>query len=409
MNVIFLHPGFPGQFQYLAAFFGKNKENQTLFVTTDTTRKEQQIPGVKKIIIAEKPEKEGQPEQPLKSPPEIPVANFLNSLKEKDFIPDIIIAASGSGMSFYVKEAFPKTPFLSFFDWYYSPDKLQESFKPDAEPELKVLMNLRNKNMPLLADLVSCDAGICPSKWQKSQFPKEFHDKLNIIHDGIDTNIFKPLPDSNFKTNDLDLSNVKHLVTYASNLLAPYMGFDQFMLSLPAVLKSKPDAHVVILGSDRVSFGQKDGDEKKSYKSMILEKVDLDPERVHFIDRLAYEDYIRLLQASAVHIYIDSPLLVSRPLLEALSCGCLVIASDLPPIKEVVKDGTNGIIVDFTSSEKIGQKIIDCLEFPSFMEAVKQKASQTIADNYALEKMVPQQLDMIKKLIKKDTSQGQFG
>ncbi|MFH2091934.1 MAG: glycosyltransferase [Pseudomonadota bacterium] len=409
MNVLFLHPLFPGQFRFLAEFFGKNKDHTTVFVTTDITRKESQIPGVKKIIVAEKASEKKQSEQALKSSPGRAVANLLASLKKQNFIPDIVIGQSGSGIPMYVKDVFSQIPFLSFFEWYHSADNLQESVGKGSDQELNILMSLRNKNIPILADLVSCDAGICPTQWQKNQFPEEFHKKLHIINDGIDTRLFAPLPAATFKTKDLDLSRVKQLVTYTVNLLAPYPGVDQFMASLPAVLEHKPDAHVVILGEDRVFFGDAQG-HKKSYKSMILESVALDPARVHFIDRLSYENYTTLLQASTVHVYLDSPLVVSRLLLEAMACECLVIASDSPPVKEVIRDGTNGIMIDFSSQEKISQKIINCLDFPSFMEKVKQKARQTIVDDYSLEKTIPLQLGIIQKMVRQSKNKAdQFG
>ncbi len=409
MNILFVHTHFPGQFRYLAEFFGKAKDNQTVFATTETARKELQIPGVKKIIIAEKSEDDDQKLNPLKSPPAIALANLLVQLKKQEFAPDIIIGQSGSGMSLYVKDVFPQTPFLSFFEWYHNPATLQQGFESGSEAELKALMNLRNKNMPVLADLAACDAGICPTLWQKSQFPKEFQDKLTLVHDGIDTSVLKPSPDTKFQTDELDLSKVKQLVTYAANLLAPYAGFDQFMDALPKVLENKPDAHVVILGADRFSIADKDGN-KKSYKSVILERVTLDKDRIHFIDTLPYEKYITLLQASSVHIYLDSPLVVSRPLLEAMACGCLVLASDILPVKEVIKDGANGILADFSSTEKIAEKIINCLDFPSFMEKIKEKARQTIVDGYSLEKTIPAQLAVIKKLTQKQPAgPKQFG
>jgi len=51
-------------------------------------------------------------------------------------------------------------------------------------------------DLNFLQDLISCDLGICPTKWQKSQFPKELQNKINVIHDGIDTDYFIPNPDA---------------------------------------------------------------------------------------------------------------------------------------------------------------------------------------------------------------------
>ena len=397
MNTLFIHPDFPGQFRFLAEISGKAKDNKTIFITSANTNKDMQIPGVQKIIFSEKMPEGKNAHQVSKNPPGLSVANVLVALKKQNYVPDIIIGHSGPGACFYVKDVFPDTPFLGFFEWFHSPDKIQDNFDSTAGPNLTIRMKLRNRNLSILSDLCACDSGICPTDWQKSQFPKEFHHKLSVMHGGIDTNCFQPLNDQNFKTDDLDLSNVKQVVTYTANVLAPYMGFQQFMESLPAILKQKPDAHVVIVGADRVSFGDESG-RKKSYKSVILEKINLDQERVHFIDALTHENYKKLLQASSAHVYLDSPLVLSRSLLEAMSCECLVIASDIAPVKEVITNGTNGIIADFSTPAKITEKILACLDYPSFIKAVKQKARLTIVDNYAIDKVLPRQLDIIKKL-----------
>lgn len=408
MNIIFIHPNFPGQFGYLAEGFGSKKDNKTIFITSAATNKDVQIPGVKKIIFStENPQKQ-KDKQPAKIPPAISVANILMGLKKQKYAPDLIIGASGSGISFYVKDVFCDTPFISFFEWFHSPDKIHDKFEAAAEPDLKTRMNLRNKNLSILSDLCACDHGICPTGWQKSQFPKEFLEKLSVAHQGIDTDSFKPEKDQKFKTDSLDLSDVKQLVTYTVNVLAPYMGFQQFMEALPHVLKQKPDAHIAIVGPDRISIKDK-SDNKQSYKSLILEKVKLDPDRVHFIDGLKHEEYKTILQTSSAHVYLDSPLVLSRSLLEAMSCECLVIAPDIPPVKEVIKDGTNGIIADFSSPEKIAEKIIACLDYPSFMKEVKQKARETIVEKYALKKVVPLHLKIIKELADSNKKSKQFG
>jgi len=411
MNIIFIHHNFPGQFGYLAENLGKDKNNQIIFITLPATNKDIQIPGVKKIIVSDRnPEDkpDSKEEQKPRTPPALLVANALASLKKQNYVPDLIIGHSGPGTSFYVKDVFYDTPFLCFFEWFHTPDKINDRSESASEPDLKMRMNLRNKNLSILSDLCACDQGICPTNWQKSQFPEEFLEKLRVVHPGIDTDLFKSKTDQTFKTDHLDLSEVKQLVTYTANVLAPYMGFQQFMESLPAVLKQKPDTHIAIVGADRISIKDK-SDKKQSYRSLILEKVKLDPDRVHFIDGLKHDEYRKILQVSSAHVYLDSPLVLSRSLLDAMSCECLVIAPDLPPVKEVIKDGINGMIADFSSPEKIADKIIACLEYPSFMKEVKQKAGKTVVEKYALKKALPQYLNIMNTLVEKNKTQKQFG
>ncbi|MCM2286830.1 MAG: glycosyltransferase [Desulfobacula sp.] len=406
MNIIFIHTDFPGQFRLLAEISGKDKNNKIIFITSENT--DRHIPGVQKIVYSEKSSGENK-EGPSKQPPGLSVVNVLVELKKKNFVPDLIVGHSGPGTSFYVKDVFPDTPFLCFFQWFHTPDMIRNEFNSAAEgPELKIRMNLRNRNLSILADLCACDYGICPTDWQKSRFPTEFQSKLSVVHEGIDTNAFQPSEDRKFKTAHLDLSSVKQLVTYTANVLAPYAGFQQFMEALPTVLEQKPDARVVIAGADRVSFADASGN-KKSYKSLILEKVKLDTERVHFIEGLTFNDYKQLLQASSVHVYLDSPLMVSRSLLEAMSCECLVIAPDIQPVKEVIKDGNNGIIADFSTPEKIAEKLVACLDYPSFMIEVKRKARQTIVDQYSLEKILPRLLNLVQKMAMENHPSTLFG
>lgn len=402
MNIVFIHPNFPGQFRYLLQVLAKDEKNKTVFITTSTVNKDMQIKGVQKILIAEKSKEDEKEIKPLANPPALPVANVLAGLKRQEFQPDIIIGSSGSAMTFHVKDVFPDIPFLCFFEWYHNPSLLSE--ENEKKSDLKLRMNMRSKNMPVLADLVSCSAGICPTRWQKKQFPREFHKKLAVVHSGIDTQLFKPEENKAFKTEGLDLSGVDRIVTYTASLLAPYKGFDQFLEAIPMVLKAKPDTHFVLMASDRVSFGDREGN-KKSYKEMILEKKDLNSGQVHFVENLTLEEYQTLLQVSKAHVYLDSPLVVSKALLEAMSCQCLVIAPDIPSVKEVIADGGNGFLADFSRPEKICEKIIGCIDYPSMMEKVKQKARQGIVENFSLERSLPKQMKIINTLLKQKNGQ----
>lgn len=431
----------------MAESLGKDGANKIIFITANP-RPDWEIPGVKKIIYNVNQFQDKLKTSSIKESSHInssvkkilntnfagiAVVNILVNLKKQGFKPDLICGHSGWGTTLYIKDVFPKTPFLGYFEWYYNADGLNTNFDLKAPPDLKNRITLRNRNLPILSDLSACDHGFCPTLWQKSQFPKEFHHKINVMHDGIDTDFFHPDNSKKLKLPGLDLSKVKELVTYTARGFEPYRGFPQFIESLPYLLKNRPDVHVAIVGSDRVCYGKKlpDG---QTYKQLMLETVDLNPinlnhhyngtdtstsidnssidyksshnnnfnsnhNRVHFIDFLPYSQYLQLLQASSVHVYLTFPFVLSWSMLEAMSCECLVIGSNTPPVKEVIKDGVNGILVDFFSPKQIAEKITACLEYPSFMKSIKKKARKTVLQKYSLEKLLPKQLNLIKRLI----------
>jgi len=110
-----------------------------------------------------------------------------------------------------------------------------------------------------LIDLVNCDKGVCPTQWQKNQIPKEFHNKIEVIHDGIDTDYFVPDENAILKipNTNIELSAKDEILTYATRGMEPYRGFPQFMEIAEKLLKLRPNLHVVIGGEDRVCYGPK--------------------------------------------------------------------------------------------------------------------------------------------------------
>lgn len=133
----------------------------------------------------------------------------------------------------------------------------------------------------------------------------------------------------------------------------------------------------------------------ESYKTKMLAELDLDLDRLHFTGLLTYGDYLKVLRASAAHIYLTVPFVLSWSLLEALSTGCVVIGSDTPPVREVVEDGVNGLLVDFFDIEAIADQVHEVLGRPDRMADLRERARQTILERYALADLLPRHLALI--------------
>jgi glycosyltransferase involved in cell wall biosynthesis len=402
LNIVFIHTHFPGPFEFLARVSGSDKTSQTLFITAGAGKHGKTIPGVKNLFFSPSPP-ERIKDAHLPSNRFAPaVANILAGLRKQRFVPDLIIGHSSSGTTFHVKDVFPETPFLGFFDWFHQPDPAQINLNTAIGSDLALRMDLRNRNLTILSDLCACDHGICPTAWQKNRFPEPFHSKLSVIFPGIDTQAFKPMVNPPNSINFPGLPDAGHLITCTTPLPKISPEFGRFMASLPGVLRRKPGAHVVVIGSDRI-FSDHGSEHKplKIDKSMMCEKFGLHPEQIHFPETMPQDLYIRLLQSSSIHVCMDPPRMISYALLQAMSCGCLVMAPAVPLTKEIITDGNNGILADFSTPDNMSRKLLACLDYPSFMAPLKHKARQTIAEKYAAEKTVPGYLTIIRNLVRK--------
>jgi len=402
MRVLITHINFPAQFRHMAEYLGRSKNDQVVFATR-TPRKEWIIPGVTKAVFTP----DGKPcdsTHPFARGFDEAVRNgsamlkVCVELKKRGFTPDVILGHSGWGQTLFLRDAFPKTPFLGYYEWYYTADSPEMTFdgKPRFEPQRS---QLRVRNTAILHDLASCHAGMTPTAWQRSQFPAEFQPKLIQAHDGIDTRYFTPaeggrLPIKALDLPGTDLTGAKELVTYCSRGLEPYRGFPTFYESLPAILEARPQCHILIVGEDRVCYSPRLPD-NGSYKKLMQDRVAVDESRVHFTGPLPYGKYKQVLQASSVHVYLTWPFVLSWSMLEAMSCGCLLVGSDTEPVREVIRHEQNGLLTDFKSPGKIAGSTIDALARQEEYARLRRNARQTVLDTYCLSKCLPAHLNLL--------------
>lgn len=239
---------------------------------------------------------------------------------------------------------------------------------PDASSRIRPLNSMH------LLNLEQCDIGIAPTSWQRSLFPPAYHSKIQVIHEGISLEAIEPAPITSVKLpSGQVLETGQPIVTYVARNLEPYRGFHSFMRSIPYIQAVRPDAQIVIVGGDGVSYGRLPiGFE--SWRSKLLAELDIDLSRVHFTGKLPYKAYRAVLQVSEVHVYLTYPFVMSWSLLEAMASECVVIGSDTAPVREVIVDGVNGLLVDFFDAEEIAGKVCRVLKSPSDFNLIGRSA-----------------------------------
>jgi glycosyltransferase involved in cell wall biosynthesis len=85
-------------------------------------------------------------------------------------------------------------------------------------------------------------------------------------------------------------------------------------------------------------------------------------------------------------------------MLEAMAAECLVVGSRTAPVEEVIRDGENGLLVDFFKPDEIAHRVIAALEAPQDFAALRKNARQSVIEAYDLKSLcLPGQLRLLEE------------
>lgn len=402
MRILFVHQNFPGQYLHLAPALAARGDEVTALAID---RRAATLPGVR-LVHYETQRASSPTIHPWAADIETKVirgeaaARAATALRAQGYRPDVICAHPGWGEALFLKDVFPDAPMLSFIEFYYRADGADFGFDPEfAEQELPGRCRLRMKNANGLLNLEAADWCVSPTRWQASTVPEPYRRRLSVIHDGIDTERVRPDARARIELAKagLTLRPGDEVITFVNRNLEPYRGFHVFMRALPEIQRRRPQAMTLIVGGDEVSYGRRLPQGQTWRQRMLAEVGDrLDMSRVRFLGRIAYPQFVAMLQVSAVHVYLTYPFVLSWSMLEAMSSGGAVVASATAPVEEVIRDGDNGLLVDFFSTAGIAGAVDRVLSHPDRMAGMRARARETVVAGYDLRRVcLPRQVALV--------------
>jgi glycosyltransferase involved in cell wall biosynthesis len=388
MDVLFIHNNFPAQFRHLAPYLARQPGVRVAAIGAQNARA---MPGVRLIKYA-LTGYDGSPSHPFARRFDLEchraeqVLYALSTLASSGFDPDVIVAHPGWGETLPVRTIFPNARLIVYCEFFYGSRDRDVGFDPEfASNGVDGNVALQLKNAATLLALSECDAGLSPTTWQRSTFPKAFHDKIRVLHEGVDTEVVKPDPDAVLRLpSGRTLTAGDEVVTFVARNLEPLRGYHVFMRALPRIMAARPNAEIVVVGGHGTSYGAPPppGTTWHSiFRDEVRKSVDL--RRVHFCGHLPYQSYLQALQISSAHVYLTYPFALSWSLVEAMSAGCVVIGSDTAPLRDVV-DRNNGVLVPFFDIQQLSDRVIDALAHPDGYRDVRAAARRTAVQEFDL-------------------------
>ena len=349
MKILFVHQNFPGQFLHLAPEL-QRRGHECLGLTDSQNKRSSVIPVVRYThdVVAVDPAatRLGRNYTQM-SDRGVTVARAASQLRDKrGYIPDVIIGHSGWGETLFLKEVWPAAKLVVYAEFYYRGQGADVGFDPEFNPpNFDQVMISQGRAAHLGQALLHADAGLSPTEWQANSYPAALRKLIEVIHDGVDTDVMQPNADANF---------------------------------------TLPNGTVLRAG-DEVSYGAAPKG-AKGWKEVILDEVRdrIDPARVHFLGRVPYDQFTTLMQIARVHAYLTYPFVLSWSMLEAMAAGALIVGSRTTPVQEVIDHGKNGLLVDFFDVAGWATLLTDALGNPQNYASLRTQARQTILDKYDL-------------------------
>ncbi|WP_412565041.1 glycosyltransferase family 4 protein [Thalassobius sp. MITS945101] len=409
MKILFIHQNFPGQYKHLAPALAA--QGHQCVALTLRVKEPSNWNGVRVLPYAIK-RKQGPGIHPWVNDFDTKVIraeacyHAAMGLKAHGFTPDIIIGHHGWGETMFLRDVWPEARIGLYCELYHLSDREHLGFDPEFQPKVAETeaLRIRLKNLNNLVHLQVADAGISPTHFQADTFPVEWRQKISVIHDGIDTQAVQAASDVQFALpGGATLSRQDEVITFVNRNLEPYRGYHIFMRALPRLLKERPNARVLIVGGDEVSYGARPP-QGQTWKQIFIDEVrgqipTPNWERVHFLGKVPYDQFIRLLQVSRVHLYLTYPFVLSWSLFEAMSAEAAIVASDTGPLKEAIRHGENGLLVDFFDGEALVDQCCALLEDAEMRRAFGQAARKHIVETYDLRSQcLPRQLEWVETL-----------
>lgn len=388
MKILYINKALHDPMKSLARFVAQGRGTASVFMTERWPRGEQ-LPGVMLMRVPPAPLQRmeaGTVAGPQQSAEQMTlravhnamnVMNACHCLRKGGFTPDVIYASTQDGYALNVRQVFPHARLVTRLDWLY-PQNVQSQATTPERAWQSVYERLYNAfQLPLFLD---CSLGITISEWQKKQLCTTLAPKIRVIANGVDSHFFTPPP----------TPCRNEVITFSCQGTSALRGITTICECLPKLLTLRPQSRVQIL-----SFAARKTEASREQRYADLAALlpplsDEQRQRVSLMISPPPAHYLSLLQQSALYVYLTAPTLLTAGLMEAMSCGTLVLASDTESVREIVTHGENGLLWNGSDAQSLAFTVAETVAKARELQPVARNARATILARHDKRTLLPQ-------------------
>ncbi len=397
MQILFVHPNFPAQFGPVARWLARRDDVDCVFLSQQAEGERDGIRCIPFELRGGARRETHYCSRTFENAVWRAHAVYRACKEASDLRPDLIVGHSGFGSTAMLPELFD-CPIVNLFEFFYHPHDSDMDFRPEYPPREIDHLRARMRNAMILIDLHTCASGYSPTRWQKDLFPAEWASKIEVIHDGVDVELWQRRAGER-RIGDETIDPGTRIVTYAARGLESMRGFDVFVRVAKRIAAERDDVLFVVAGGDETHYGN---DLRHtggvSFREHVLRTERPDPARFRFLGLVPPEELARVLSLGDLHVYLTVPFVLSWSVLDAMACECTVLASDTAPVREVLRHGENALLADFFDVDGLAAAALEVLDDPAGHRKLGRAARRTVVEGYSTAVTLPRLWDLFSRV-----------
>ncbi len=214
------------------------------------------------------------------------------------------------------------------------------------------------------------DRIITPSLYLKHVLAKFYgipDSGIEVVYNAVAPDAFAPVADSNAGYGRPLLTTVGRLV--------PWKGVDELIEMVPVLVKKYPRVKLQVIG---------EGPEESRLKH-LCRKLGVET-HVVFAGKLEHKETIARVSSSDLFILNSRYEGLPHVVLEAMACGCPVVATDIAGTREALGDGSYSAAFTPGNREEMEEKITRLLEDCKARKEMAEQAYRNVISRFTWEK-----------------------